>query len=103
MHTYRTLFSRFALRVALVSTTTVLFASTPVQAQKYSVVANFGASSGSLGQRLVQSKDGNLYGTTADGGAGFVGTVLKSTRPVRCRCCTRSMVPTVLARLGCSK
>src|SRR5262249_40006107 len=50
-------------------------------AQDYSVLASFNGSSGKYPmEALTQGTDGNLYGTTPNGGTALAGTVFRITR-----------------------
>ena len=53
-------------------------ATQPAQAQTYSVLHSFGGKHGKWPLAgLVRDREGNLYGTTANGGSYFAGTVFK--------------------------
>jgi uncharacterized repeat protein (TIGR03803 family) len=50
-----------------------------VQTQAFTTLHHFGSNDGARPSGLIQATDGNLYGTTADGGGHSAGTVFKMT------------------------
>jgi uncharacterized repeat protein (TIGR03803 family) len=70
------------LRAATTALAVVLLAvvATPwAQAQTPTTLLNFDVKNGAVPNGLVQATNGNLYGTTTDGGTKYLGTVFKIT------------------------